>query len=170
MQELQLRVLVCITRVSRQILRRRNNIEIEPKSPNIDHRNNLPFDFMDVLEADNDPLVFPLVVGRGFLLELAASDDGRGAASFITIFAWISSSLVALTFLGQNSVTNLRGNSDTSHRTDCVHIRPKMPPPPFSVFSSSLFSLQHVFDSPANGGEGVLQDGNLVVSRHILSR
>lgn len=44
--------------------------------------------FMDaVLEAGNDPLVFPLVVGRGFLLELAASDDGRGAASFITIFA-----------------------------------------------------------------------------------
>jgi len=101
-------VLVCITRVSRQILRRRDQHRNKAKSPKIDHRYNLPFDFMDVLEADSDPLVFPLVVGRGFLLELAASDDGRGAASFITIFAWISSSLVALTFLGQNSVTNVQ--------------------------------------------------------------
>lgn len=86
--------------------------------PNVGHRNGLPLVFTDVLEADNDPLVFPLVVGRGFLLELAASDDGRGAASFITIFAWISSSFEALTFLGQNNVTNLRGNSDTSHCMD----------------------------------------------------
>ena len=62
---------------------------------------------MDVLEADNDPLVFPFVVGRGFLLELPTSDGGRGAASFITILAWISSSFVALTFLGQNNVTKL---------------------------------------------------------------
>jgi len=109
---------------------------------------------MDVLEADNDPLVFPLVVGRGFLLELAASDDGRGAASFITIFAWISSSFVALTFFGPKQRDE----------------RPKVPPPSFSVFSSSLLSLQHVFDPPADGSEGVLQDGNFVVSRHILSR
>jgi hypothetical protein len=54
---------------------------------NVDHRYDLPFVFMDVLEADNDPLVFPPVVGRGFLLELAASDEGLGAASFMTIFA-----------------------------------------------------------------------------------
>jgi len=125
---------------------------------------------MGVLEADNDPLVFALVVGRGFLLELAASDDGRGAASFITIFAWISSSFEALTFLGQNSVTNLRGNSDTSHRLGCIYIRPKVPTPPFSVFSSSLLGLQYKFDSPTDGSEGVLQDGNLVISRHILTR
>lgn len=78
--------------------------------------------FVDVLEVGNDPLVFPLVVGRGFLLELAASDDGRGAASFITIFAWISSSFEALTFLGQNNVTNLRWKLRylTSHRM-CPH-------------------------------------------------
>lgn len=125
---------------------------------------------MDVLEVDSDPFVFPLVVGRGFLLELAASDEGRGAASFITIFAWISSSFEALTFLGQNNVTNLQGNSDTSYRIDGVHVRPKMPTPLFSVLSSSLLSLQHEFDSSTDGSKGVLQDGNFVVSRHILSR
>lgn len=54
-----------------------------------------------------DDNALPLVVGRGFLFVVAVSDDARGAASFMTIFAWISSSLEALTFLGQNSVTNL---------------------------------------------------------------
>ena len=53
----------------------------------VDYRYDLPFVFTDALEADNDPLDFPLVVGRGFLLELATSEAGRGAASFITIFA-----------------------------------------------------------------------------------
>lgn len=45
-----------------------------------------------------------------------------------------------------------------------------MSSPPFTVFPSSLLSLQHVIDSTTDGSEGVLQDGNLVVSRHILSR
>ena len=36
--------------------------------------------------------------------------------SFMTIFAWISSNFAALTFLGQNSVTNLRGNNDELSR------------------------------------------------------
>ncbi len=45
---------------------------------------------------------------RAFLIELLVlSACNRGADSFITIFAWISSSLLALTFFGQKSVTNL---------------------------------------------------------------
>jgi hypothetical protein len=58
--------------------------------------------------VDDVPFVLPLVLGRGFLP--LASEDGRGAPwSFITIFAWISSSFEALTFFGQNSVTKLPG-------------------------------------------------------------
>ena len=142
---------------------RRNN-------PNDSHRHNLPFVFMDVLEVGSDPLVFPLVVGRGFLLELATSDGGRGAASFITIFAWISSSFEALTFLGQNSVTKLRKSQTPQILIDYIHVRPKMPTPPFSIFTGGLLGLQYEFDSSTNGSKGVLQDRNLVVSRHIFSR
>ena len=47
----------------------------------------------------------------GFLLDAMGSlEPARGAPeplSFMTIFAWISSSLDALTCLGQNRVTNL---------------------------------------------------------------
>lgn len=53
-----------------------------------------------------EPFVFELPLTRGFFRELL-SDCALGAASFMTILAWISSSLEALTFLGQKSVTNL---------------------------------------------------------------
>jgi hypothetical protein len=53
-----------------------------------------------------DPLALVLPLGRGFF-DALLSDCALGAASFITIFAWISSSLEALTFLGQNKVTKL---------------------------------------------------------------
>lgn len=47
-------------------------------------------------------------LSRGFFDTLGPSlDDARGAPSFITILAWISSSFPAFTFFGQNSVTNL---------------------------------------------------------------
>jgi hypothetical protein len=52
-----------------------------------------------------EPLILALP-GRGFFPALF-STCSFGAASFITIFAWISSSLLALTFFGQKSVTKL---------------------------------------------------------------
>jgi hypothetical protein len=71
-------------------------------------RYGFPFVLADAeVGVDNVPFVFPLVLGRGFLL--VTSEDARGAPwSFITIFAWISSSFDALTFFGQKSVTKLQ--------------------------------------------------------------
>lgn len=66
------------------------------------HRYDLPF----VLTVDDGvaplPAGLPLELNRGFFGMFASPP------SLITIFAWISSSLAALTFLGQNNVTNLR--------------------------------------------------------------
>ena len=55
------------------------------------------------------PLGLPFVeLNRGFFGTLVSP------ASLITIFAWISSSLAAFTFFGQNNVTNLR-----QHKSKC---------------------------------------------------
>jgi hypothetical protein len=65
------------------------------------------------VDAETDPFAFPPLplpapaLVRGFL-DVLASAEARGALSFITILAWISSNLEAFTFLGQNRVTNLR--------------------------------------------------------------
>jgi hypothetical protein len=61
----------------------------------------------DGLGVESGPFVFPLMFGRGFFEEPGSDDPVRGALSFITILAWISSNLVALTFLGQKRVTKL---------------------------------------------------------------
>jgi hypothetical protein len=45
-----------------------------------------------------------------------------------------------------------------------------MPSPSFSVFTGSLFGVQNMFDSPADGSQRVFQNGNFVVSRHIFAR
>lgn len=71
-----------------------------------------PFVCEEVVDADGREgaplrLAAP-VLSRGFFAaEVASLDDARGALSFMTIFAWISSSFPALTFFGQNRVTNL---------------------------------------------------------------
>lgn len=62
---------------------------------------------------DDEPFVLPAT--RGFLRTLESVDGTRGVDSFITILAWISSSLEAFTFLGQNSVTNLTARSITAY-------------------------------------------------------
>ena len=43
-----------------------------------------------------------------FAAEVPSLEEALGAPSFMTIFAWISSSFPALTFLGQNKVTKLK--------------------------------------------------------------
>ena len=43
-----------------------------------------------------------------FAAEVPSLEEALGAPSFMTIFAWISSSFPAFTFLGQKSVTKLR--------------------------------------------------------------
>ena len=65
-------------------------------------------DELDVDGADGAPprLLAP-ALSRGFLDADVPSADGARGPSFVIIFAWISSSFAALTFLGQNSVTNL---------------------------------------------------------------
>lgn len=69
-----------------------------------------PFERPVVEEAPFDLLLL-LAMMRGFLL-LSLVDaypvDVRGPDSFMTILAWISSSLVAFTFFGQKRVTNLQ--------------------------------------------------------------
>lgn len=71
-----------------------------------------PFVCDEVVDADGREgaplrLAAP-VLSRGFFAaDVASLDDARGALSFMTIFAWISSSFPALTFFGQNRVTNL---------------------------------------------------------------
>ena len=57
---------------------------------------------------------------EGFGRFIAASPEERGAASFMTIFACISSSFAALTFLGQNNVTNLVIKMYESGTTDIM--------------------------------------------------
>jgi hypothetical protein len=61
-----------------------------------------------VVGAEDEPLLLTPTLSRGFL-DALLSVWVLGAASFMTIFAWISSSLLALTFLGQKRVTNLVG-------------------------------------------------------------
>jgi hypothetical protein len=63
----------------------------------------------DELGTEDEPLIFALPLGRAFFPALF-STCCFGAASFITIFAWISSSLLALTFFGQKRVTKLEQN------------------------------------------------------------
>jgi hypothetical protein len=71
------------------------------------HRYDLPLVLTDdELCREDEPLTLALPLGRGFFPALF-STCGFGAASFITIFAWISSSLLAFTFFGQKRVTNL---------------------------------------------------------------
>jgi hypothetical protein len=72
-------------------------------SCNHGHRYDLP-----LVLADDDGVApfpaggLPFELNRGFFGTVASPP------SLITIFAWISSSLPALTFFGQNNVTNLR--------------------------------------------------------------
>jgi hypothetical protein len=66
----------------------------------------LPFALIEGFGTDVDPFNFELPLTRGFF-EVEVSDCALGAASFMTIFAWISSSFEALTFFGQKRVTNL---------------------------------------------------------------
>lgn len=80
------------------------------------HRCALPF-VLGVV-AGVDPLVLgPLT--RGFFDALSEPALGASELSLTTIFACISSSFDALTFLGQNSVTKLQG---------AVSTPPKKPP------------------------------------------
>ena len=60
----------------------------------------------DVIDGAPPRAVAP-VLSRGFFAAEVPSADGARGPSFVIIFAWISSSFPALTFLGQNSVTNL---------------------------------------------------------------
>jgi len=71
------------------------------------HRYDLPLVLTDELGTEDEPLILAVPLGRGFLLVLF-SICSLGAASFITIFAWISSNLLALTFFGQKSVTKVQ--------------------------------------------------------------
>ena len=74
----------------------------EEAARNVRHRYDLPLVFADDdADAGKAPLALLLMAVRGFF------DVPASVASFITIFAWISSSFAALTFLGQNRVTNL---------------------------------------------------------------
>ena len=70
------------------------------------HRYDLLFDLVDD-EAGTDPLVFTRApaLSRGFF-------RFESPASFMTILAWISSSLLAFTFFGQKRVTNLAKEND----------------------------------------------------------
>jgi len=65
------------------------------------HRYDFPFVFADDDEPVGTPFILPLVLVRGFFTTFAS------LASFMTIFACISSSFPAFTFFGQNRVTNL---------------------------------------------------------------
>ena len=70
------------------------------------HRKDFPFVLTEVdPDVDDDPFV--LLLSFGFFNALLSDGCTRGVDSFITIFAWISSSLEAFTFFGQNRVTNL---------------------------------------------------------------
>ena len=74
----------------------------------------LPFDLgTGVLDP---PLDLPFSAGR-FFGGWASVPGGFACTSFCTIFAWISSSFDALTFFGQNSVTNLESGrpSEVDH-------------------------------------------------------
>jgi hypothetical protein len=66
------------------------------------HRYDLPLVLTEVDGVAPLPLGLPFELNRGFFWTLASP------ASLITIFAWISSSFPALTFFGQNNVTNLQ--------------------------------------------------------------
>lgn len=71
------------------------------------HRYDLPLVLTeDEPGTEDEPLILALPLGREFFPALF-SFCSFGAASFMTIFAWISSSLLALTFLGQKRVTKL---------------------------------------------------------------
>ena len=67
----------------------------------ISHRCDLP-----LVRTEEDG-VAPLPVGLPFELKRGFFWVFASPPSLITIFAWISSSFPALTFLGQNNVTNL---------------------------------------------------------------
>ena len=60
-----------------------------------------PFRLMDMAGAE------VLALRRGFFGALDSLGVEREAPSFTTILAWISSNFAALTFFGQNRVTNL---------------------------------------------------------------
>lgn len=103
-----------------------------------------------------------LVLSLGFFGALGPSLGARGALlSFITIFAWISSSFAALTFLGQKSVTNLGMNK--VFRSLRVHgialstqySRPKMSTPSISVLSSCRLLTEHILYPLAYGSQGL---------------
>jgi len=123
--------------------------------------------------VDSVPFVFPLVLGRTFLP--LASEAGRGALwSFITIFAWISSSFEALTFFGQNNVTKLLGAQHHQMRASSnsreKNLPPKMPAPSLSVLSCCFFLVEDMLYAAANQRKRIFQDRDLVVSRHFLAR
>lgn len=73
----------------------------------------------DVVRAGTDD---PVLTRGFFCVAVASLDDARGAASFITIFACISSSFEALTFFGQNSVTNLEAHLSRCSRTNAAKL------------------------------------------------
>lgn len=89
------------------------------KASPVDYRCGFAPPFMrcdeDVGGVGTLPFVFPPVDGLG---TLAALVEARGNPSFCTIFAWISSSLEALTCFGQNNVTNLSDNSQSELHND----------------------------------------------------
>ena len=71
----------------------------------------MPFILVPADAMGSVPFVFALTPPRSFL-EAFVSDDTLGAASFMTILAWISSNFDALTFLGQKRVTNLKNHDE----------------------------------------------------------
>lgn len=118
-------------------------------------------------------LVAPVLLSRGFFAaDVASVDDARGAPSFMTIFAWISSNLPALTFLGQNNVTNLtRGiEYDVEKLVKIMNSRPEVSSPPVPVFASCRLLLQDDLYALADGSERLFEHGDLVFSWHVAAR
>ena len=112
------------------------------------------------------PVALPFELNRGFFGMLASP------ASLITIFAWISSSLAAFTFFGQNSVTNLRQHNQNVElvRNRLVYARPEVPSPSIPVFPCSLLGFKNDLYAAPNRSQRLFQDCNLVIARHISTR
>ena len=99
---------------------------------------------------------------------LAFFDALPPSPSFI-ILACIPSSLDALTFLGQNSVTNLMTYKNANSAQRERYIRPQVPSPSFAVLASSLLCTENNFYSPTNCCQRIFQDRNFVISWHVFA-
>ena len=89
----------------------------------------------------------------------------------MTIFAWISSSFPALTFLGQKSVTKLaKGLVQRTATLIGMYSRPKVSSPSFAVLACVSLLLQYRLYALADGSQRLLENGNLVFSRHVAPR